>query len=245
MSAGDEAGERGGMGEVYRKLPPAKLRAGSQESKVRKLGGKIRATSGIEGMVDKSNGYDDVAEKFIAARNPDVGVAIVREWVKSLPAGASVLDLGCGHGEPVARILTERGCEIFAVDASPRLLVEFRKRFPAAITENAAVEESELFGREFDGTIAWGLLFLLTAETQELVLRKAAQALRTGGKLLFTAPREAVQWKDTMTGRESLSLGREEYQRILEAEGLMLQEERKDEGENHYYFASKERRASL
>ena len=188
--------------------------------------------------MDPSNGYDEIAERYIAGRNPEIGAAVVREWAESLPAGASVLDLGCGHGEPIARILTEKGCRIYAMDASPRLLEEFRKRFPGA-TKQAAVEESDFFGRQFDAIVAWGLLFLLTGETQALVLRKAAKALRPRGKLLFTAPREVIRWNDAMTGRESISLGREDYRRILAEEGLISEEGTTDEGDNYYYFASK------
>jgi len=195
--------------------------------------------------MDRSNGYEAIAEQFIAARNPEMGAAMVRAWVDSLPAGASVLDLGCGHGEPIGRILCAAQCRIFAVDASERLLAEFRKRFPAASAEHAAVEESRLFARSFDGIVAWGLLFLLAAETQKLVLGKAAKALNPQGKLLFTAPREAAAWPDAMTGKESISLGREVYRRILVAEGLALEQERRDGGGNYYYFASKRGRAGL
>ena len=195
--------------------------------------------------MDKSNGYDEIAERFIAARNPSTGVAIVREWNQALPENASVLDLGCGHGEPVARILMERGCRVFGVDASLRLLEEFRRRFPRAMVEHAAVEESEFFERTFDGIIAWGLMFLLSAETQAVVIQKAARALQLGGRFLFTAPREAVRWKDAITGGESISLGREEYRRILADAGLRLDGERNDEGGNHYYFASKGVRESM
>src|SRR5262252_846090 len=153
--------------------------------------------------MDRSNGYDAIAEQFIARRNPEMGAAILREWVGLLPAAAAVLDLGCGHGEPIGRILSAAQCRIFAVDASERLLAEFRKRFPAAATEHAAVEESRLLAGSFDGIVAWGLLFLLAAETQKLVLRKAAKALKQEGKLLFTAPYEAAEWRDAMTGKKS------------------------------------------
>jgi len=198
----------------------------------------MQSGGGLLGM-DGSNGYEAMAEQFIATRNPRMGAEIVRAWVDSLPAGAAVLDLGCGHGEPIGRILCAAQCRIFAVDASERLLQEFRKRFPAASAELASVEESRLFLGSFDGIVACGLLFLLAAETQKLVLRKAAKALNPEGKLLFTAPREAAGWRDALTGKESISLGREAYRRILEAEGLVLQQERRDEGGNHYYFASK------
>lgn len=189
--------------------------------------------------MDQSNGYDEIAERFIAGRNPSTGAAIVHEWNRTLPEDASVLDLGCGHGEPVARILMERGSRVFGVDASLRLLEEFRRRFPGAMAEHAAVEESGFFERTFDGIIAWGLMFLLSAKTQAVVIQKAATALEPGGRFLFTAPREAVSWTDAITGRESLSLGREEYRRILRDAGLRLDGEGSDEGENHYYFASK------
>src|SRR5262245_3471084 len=160
------------------------------------------------GGVDRSNGYDQVAERFVRTRNPEVGAVIVLEWAQSFLAGASVLDLSCGHGEPVARILAARGCQIFAVDASLRSGEEFRKRFPAAMAEHAAAE-SEFFKQKFDGIIAWGLLFLLAPETQMLILRKTAKALQSNGKLLFTAPREAVTWKDAIRGHNSVSLGEE------------------------------------
>jgi hypothetical protein len=42
-----------------------------------------------------------------------------------------------------------------------------------------------------------------------------------------------------MTGRTSISLGREGYRTLLEAAGMALVEERSDEGENHDYFAEK------
>jgi hypothetical protein len=72
--------------------------------------------------MDKSNGYEEIADCFVVSRNPEIGAAIVREWSRTLPQRVSVRDLRCGHGEPVARILIENECNVFAVDASLRLL---------------------------------------------------------------------------------------------------------------------------
>lgn len=119
------------------------------------------------------------------------------------------------------------------------MIAAFHKRFSDMQAECSAVEDSGFFDRTFDGVIAWGLLFLLPGETQAQIIRKAAQALKPGGKLLFTSPAEAVTWEDLLTGRESISLGRKAYAQLLEAAGLTLTGESSDEGGNHYYFASK------
>jgi len=48
-----------------------------------------------------------------------------------------------------------------------------------------------------------------------------------------------VKWRDALTDRESISLGTEQYQRILRAEGLVLIGEQCEEGDNYYYLSSK------
>lgn len=185
---------------------------------------------------DLSNGYEAVADAFIARRALSrVGVADVREWARSYPRGADVLDLGCGHGVPITRALIDEGLNVFAVDASPTLLTAFRERFPDVPTECGEAERSPLFGRSFDGVLAWGLMFLLRPERQNALLERAATVLRPGGKLLFTSPSQVCRWSDNLTGRMSISLGAEEYGRRARAAGLVLGREWDDEGQNHYY----------
>jgi 2-polyprenyl-3-methyl-5-hydroxy-6-metoxy-1,4-benzoquinol methylase len=188
---------------------------------------------------DKSNGYDGAAESFMSTRNPRIGAATVREWSHTLAHDSSILDLGCGHGVPISRMLIREGFTVYGVDASTKMIAAFRKRFPNAHAECSAVEESEFFRRTFDGVVAWGLMFLLPTDVQTIVIRKVARVLNPSGKFLFTSPKEAVTWYDALTGRESISLGAELYQKHLHAAGLNLVGEDFDEGSNHYYFASK------
>jgi len=188
---------------------------------------------------DKSNGYEEVADRFMSARNPVIGRATVSEWCRILPQHASVLDLGCGHGVPVSQTLIEQGFTVFGVDASPTLLAAFRRRFPGVSTDCSAVEDSGFFERGFDGVVAWGLLFLLPPHVQSLVVHKVARALKPGGKFLFTSPKERTTWRDALTGRESISLGAERYQQLLDSAGLNAVGELYDEGNNHYYLVAK------
>jgi 2-polyprenyl-3-methyl-5-hydroxy-6-metoxy-1,4-benzoquinol methylase len=190
---------------------------------------------------DPSNGYEELAERYMALRNQDIGVATVREWCRALPPGSSILDLGCGHGVPVSQALIEEGFAVFGIDASAKMIAAFRERFPAAQAECAAVEESAFFSRQFDGAVAVGLMFLLPVDVQTLVIRKVASALNPGAKFLFTSPKECCTWKDLLTGRESVSPGAEAYRKTLRSEGLALLGEQVDAGSNHYYFVSKPR----
>jgi 2-polyprenyl-3-methyl-5-hydroxy-6-metoxy-1,4-benzoquinol methylase len=192
---------------------------------------------------DKSNGYEEAAETFMSTRNPRIGVITVREWSHMLPPRSSILDLGCGHGVPISQTLIEEGFTVYALDASARLMSAFRKSFPYVPAECSAIEDSVFFQRTFDGVVAWGLMFLLPADVQSVVIHKIARALNPGGRFLFTSPKEAITWIDTLTGRESMSLGVERYQEILRAADLILSGEHIDEGGNHYYsiFKPKEK----
>lgn len=185
---------------------------------------------------DPSNGYEAVAAEFMSQRGQStIGVAAVRAWARSLPPGASILDLGCGHGVPITIALMNDGFKVYGIDASPSLIAAFRERFPRAHAACEAVEESRFFARTFDGVIAIGLVFLLPAETQRDLLRRVASTLNPGGRFLFTAPTQMGTWPDALTDQQSFSLGAEAYKTILSKAGLTLIGEYVDEGENHYY----------
>jgi 2-polyprenyl-3-methyl-5-hydroxy-6-metoxy-1,4-benzoquinol methylase len=187
---------------------------------------------------DRSSGYEEHADTFIRSRNPRIGLGVVRDWARQFTRDAEVLELGCGHGV-ISEVLVEVGLTVFAVDASPTLLRAFHDRFPHVETDCSAVEESMFFGRTFDGVLAWGLLFLLEGEAQRHVLAKVGKALRPGGRFLFTAPREAIEWIDVMTKRPSRSLGAVEYEQLLRGIGLEVSSGVTDEGGNYYYYAIK------
>jgi len=187
---------------------------------------------------DRSNGWEAVASTFIPeARTSTIGVATVDAWARTLPPGASILDLGCGAGSPRSAVLVDRGFGVHAIDASPSLVDAYRIRFPQARLACEPIEESSFFGETFDGALAWGVIFLLSEETQRIVIDRVAGAIRPGGRFLFTAPHQQCTWSDLLTGRPSLSLGAHAYRSILSGAGFALVAEFDDEGENHYYEA--------
>jgi len=187
--------------------------------------------------IDRSEGYDGIAEQFMAARR-NIGASFVLSWARNnLPQAGSVIDVGCGSGVPITQVLVEEGFEVFGVDASPTLLAAFRRRFPHVRTACEAAQDSAFFNRTFDAAVSIGLLFLLSEDDQERVIYRVGGSLRAGGRFLFSAPRERCEWQDILTGRPSRSLGEKEYERILQASGLCLV--RCHQGENHHFDAAK------
>ncbi len=197
--------------------------------------------------MDLSNGYESVSEEFIArrgnrgTRSNAIGVKEVRKWAKTLPRGSRVIDVGCGPGFPLTVVLVEEGLQVFGVDAAPSFVAAFQRNLPGTPIVCESVPESRLFDQTFDAVLAIGLIFLLKAEGQHRLIRRFADTLVPGGRLLFTSSAKPAVWNDAMTGLESISLGAEEYRKLLGAAGISVAEEYEDVGENHYYDGFKER----
>ena len=197
--------------------------------------------------MDRSNGYEGISEEFIAYRGNSgagsiaIGVKEVRQWAKTLPRAGSVIDLGCGPGLPITVLLVEEGLQVFGVEAAPSFVAAFQRNLPGTAIICESVLESRLFDRTFDAVLSIGLMFLLQAEDQHRLIKRCAEILSPGGRLLFTSPAKPAVWNDVLTGLESISLGAEEYRNLLGASGISVADEYEDAGENHYYDAYKGR----
>ena len=187
---------------------------------------------------DSASAYEKHARAFLSARDGSiVGAEVVRRWARSLTPGTEVLEIACGGGFPVTRVLADAGLKLWAIDSSPALLSEFRARFPDIPTECARALESSYFGRKFGAVISIGLIFHLSAEEQAAFLHRVSELIVAGGRLLFTAPVETGTWADTTTGHPCRSLGRERYESILADAGFQVVATHEDEGRNNYYEA--------
>lgn len=190
--------------------------------------------------MNSAKAYEIHAQEFLRGRDRSpIGANVVEQWAHTLRKGASVIELACGGGCPVTQVLHAAGLNLWAIDSSPTLLAEFQSRFPTIPILCAKVQESEFFGRKFEGVIAIGLIFLLSEQEQANVIHRVSEILEPGGLFLFTAPIQTGTWKDLTTGIKCISLGQERYVALLSKAGLRVVANYKDRGENEYYNAEK------
>lgn len=152
---------------------------------------------------------------------------IERAWLDRclacVPAGGSVLDLGCGAGEPIARYLIEQGYQVTGVDFAEPMLGIARARFPQARWIHADMRELDL-GERFAGIVAWDSFFHLTEDEQRAAIPRLARHLGRGGAMLLTVGPEEGAVTGTVEGEivYHASLSRDEYEALLDAAGLTL-----------------------
>jgi SAM-dependent methyltransferase len=190
--------------------------------------------------MNSASAYEKHALRFLDLREQgSTGAGIVAQWARELPAGTDVIEIACGGGYPVSRVLVETGLNLWAIDASLTLLDRFRSRFPGVPTQCSLALESNYFDRKFGAAIAIGLLFLLEESEQVALLHRVSEVLLPDGRFLFTAPIEIGKWRDTDTGAECRSLGRARYVGILESAGFCVIDTHVDEGKNNHYDVRK------
>ena len=110
-------------------------------------------------------------------------LTLYRELVaENLPAGGSVLDLGCGHADWLSQELARAGLAC-GVDAD---LGALRRNATHEHRVAALAERLPFASASFDlVTMAWVLEHL---ESPEAVLREVRRVLRGGGRLVFLTP---------------------------------------------------------
>lgn len=148
-----------------------------------------------------------------------------REWLDRftalLPDGGSILDLGCGMGEPIARHVIEAGYRLTGIDSSPSLIAMAKDRFPEQQWIVGDMRELALEER-FDGVVAWHSSFHLSPDDQRPMIARFAAHLRPGGMLMFTSGPEHGEAIGEWQGEPlyHASLAPEEYRALLDANGF-------------------------
>jgi cyclopropane fatty-acyl-phospholipid synthase-like methyltransferase len=137
-------------------------------------------------------GYDAVAEQYAALEHPDrewPRLRLLREVLARLPAGSTVLDLGCGNGIPALREIAQQHKAV-GVDISARQADLARAHVPAAEVVHGDVQQLNFGPHSFDAVVALYLLDHLPREEHASVFARVRSWLRPSGLFLFSVEPE-------------------------------------------------------
>lgn len=141
-------------------------------------------------MSDQANQIMELYQRHAAAWAADRAALpwIDKPWhdrfVAALPPGASVLDLGCGSGAPIAGDLAARGFKVTGVDSAPAMIAMCRRQLPSHTCLVADMRSLQLEQR-FDGILAWDSFFHLNHDDQRRMFKVFARHAASAAMLMF------------------------------------------------------------
>lgn len=133
-------------------------------------------------------GYDALGARYRDwSRDTSLRVRFVQQLLDRLSEDSRVLDLGCGPGDPTARLLSER-LAVVGVDLSPVQISLARKAAPTAAFVVGDMTHLGLRQGAFDAVVSFYAFGHLPSALHRDVLTDIAAWLRPGGLLVANAP---------------------------------------------------------
>lgn len=145
--------------------------------------------------------YDQFADAYEANR----GIFDLSQILNSFYTGlgqerGTLLDLGCGAGEPLGRYFIDRDWSVTGVDFSKRML-ELAKRYtPEMHTVHADICDVEFSEAQYDAMVAIYSLFHTPSIRHSELFSKMYRWLRPGGSALFTYATKDYTGSDEFDG---------------------------------------------
>ncbi len=140
-----------------------------------------------------------------------------------LPSAGSVLDCGCGAGEPIARYLSQCGYAVMGVDSALEMVQMFQANLPG---ERAAVADMRMLclPETFHGILAWDSFFHLNHRDQRKMFQTFRDHAAPGAALMFTSGPSHGEVVGQLAGEPlyHASMDAAEYRQLLEEQGFAV-----------------------
>lgn len=180
---------------------------------------KIADKSSVKDVYNKLvDWFDDARTKTLSMEQKYLQLII-----DIIPPSGSILDVGCGGGEPLAKYFIDKGYPLLGIDNSEAMIELCRKRFPNHQWILMDMRNLHL-KQTFDCVIAWHSFFHIPKEEQKAVLTDLISYVSEDGLLVFTSGIENGEvWSNN--GGEMLfhaSLSSEEYHHILQKNDMKV-----------------------
>jgi SAM-dependent methyltransferase len=173
-----------------------------------------------------AEGYDQIADEYLEQfGRSSVRDAKFARLVAGLPRGATVLDLGCGAGLPVARDCTQRGFQVTGVDASLGQIERARRNVPEATFIHADMTAVQFPAAAFDAVCAFYSITHVPRNEHAALIRRIATWLRPNGVFVASFGSSGGDWSGEWLGTPMFFSHHEpvDAKRIIAEAGLRLE----------------------
>ncbi|KAG8630974.1 hypothetical protein KVT40_000114 [Elsinoe batatas] len=136
-----------------------------------------------------------------------------------------ILELGCGAGIPITRMLLDQGTSVTANDISTEQLELAKERCPAATSLAGDMLAMDLPLGSFDGVVSFFAIFHLPRDEQRAMFDKIYDWLADGGAFTFNvATTDAAEIKSDFLGMVMFwsSFGTQENEAMIRDAGFRI-----------------------
>jgi cyclopropane fatty-acyl-phospholipid synthase-like methyltransferase len=145
--------------------------------------------------------YDEFATTYDEHRGLfDMSEILEIYWRSLNRRKGTLLDLGCGAGEPFAKWFVGRGWQVKGVDFSEKMLALASRYVPGMETIQMDMKAVDFEPHQFNAVTSIYSLFHLSLADQDTLFRKVFHWLKPGGKMLFTYATKAYTGSDQFEG---------------------------------------------
>jgi 2-polyprenyl-3-methyl-5-hydroxy-6-metoxy-1,4-benzoquinol methylase len=141
----------------------------------------------LEKVNDKNfvkDGYNECAEKYQDARFNEKEPSL-NYIFHNLKENAKILDIGCGAGVPVFKLLSEK-YDITGIDISEKMIELAKKNLPNGKFIISDILDYDFNKSQFDAIVSYYTLFHLPREKHILFIKKCHDLLKNNGILIVT-----------------------------------------------------------
>ena len=143
------------------------------------------------------NKYDKIARWWQDhMRDSNYGTKQVERALQFCKKGGSALDVGCGAGGRIVKLMQNHELAVTGIDVSAEMIqlaIETHPDEQFFIDDICSFETEE----KFDFIVAWDSIFHLPLEEQEPVVTKLCDLLQPGGVLIYTFGDAVGEHEDT------------------------------------------------
>lgn len=130
-------------------------------------------------------GYDEIADRYLAARVTGGDLALLPELVARLSASDAVLDAGCGAGVPVMTQLVNADLEVVGIDLSSAQIRLARSHSPGAHLAQGDLVALPFRDGSFDGLVSYYAVIHVPRSEHRMVFDEFRRVLLPGGIALL------------------------------------------------------------